>query len=126
MPTKYSNPYTDFCVKNLFELAAMSKKERERYDRDLDIYRDNYAAFKTAELDGYDQGVKDGEIKGRKKGRKEGRKEGIEEGKKEGRKEGRKEEKIDIARNLKQMGLDPAAIAEATKLSLREIGKIDD
>ena len=84
------------------ELIAMSKKDRERYDRDLDIYRDNYAAFKTAELDGYDQGMKDG-------------------GKK-----GRKEEKIDIARNLKQIGLDPAAIAKATNLTLREIEKIDD
>ena len=63
MATKYFNPYTDFGFKNPSELAAMSKKDRERYDRDLDIYRDNYAAFKTAELDGYGQGMKDGEKK---------------------------------------------------------------
>ena len=88
------------------ELAAMSKKDRERYDSDLDVYRDNYAAFKTAEIEGYDKG----------------KAEGIEEG----MEKGRKEEKIGIARNLKQMGLDPVAIAKATNLTLREIGKIDD
>ena len=104
MAAKYSNPYTDFSFKNPSELAAMSKKERERYDGDLDIYRDNYAAFKTAEIEGYDKG----------------KAEGIEEGKAEGK----AEEKIEIARNLKEMGLDTTAIAKATKLTPQEIEKI--
>ena len=96
MSTKYFNPYTDFSFKNPSELAAMSKKERERYDGDLDIYRDNYAAFKTAEIEGYDKG----------------------------KAEGKAEEKLEIARSLKEMGLDTAAIAKATKLTPQEIEKI--
>ena len=76
--------------------------------RSLDIYRDNYAAFKTAEIEGYDKG----------------KAEGIEEGKKEGREEGREEEKIEIARNLKQLGIDATAIAKATKLTSQEIEQL--
>ena len=55
------------------ELAAMSEQERERYEANLKIYRDNLAVLKTAM------------IEGEAKGRAEGRAEGIAEGEAKGR-----------------------------------------
>ncbi len=45
---------------------------------------------------------------------------GIEQGKAEGK----AEEKLTIARNLKQMGVDSAVIAESTGLTVEEIEKL--
>lgn len=39
--------------------------------------------------------------------------------------EGKAEEKLEIAGNLKKMGLDPETISRATGLSLEEIGKVE-
>ena len=53
----------------------------------------------------------------RERGLKEGRQKGMKEGKREGIKEGIKEEKINIAKNLKKMGLSIDKINLATGLS---------
>ena len=50
-----------------------------------------------------------------------GREEGVAEGREEGRAEGRAEEKIETARNFKQLGVDLETIAKATGLSVEEI-----
>jgi hypothetical protein len=39
------------------ELAAMSQKDRERYDANLKIYRDNMAVLKTARIEGKAEGM---------------------------------------------------------------------
>ena len=46
---------------------------------------------------------------------------GLVEGREKGRAEGQSIEKIDTARRLCSMGLDVAAIAEATELSVEDI-----
>ena len=51
------------------ELAAMSPEERDRYEANLQIYRDNYAAMETAILDGLDKGRTEGRAEGRAEGR---------------------------------------------------------
>ena len=79
------------------ELAAMCTLERERYEHDLQIYRDNMAVLNTAKTEGFI----------------EGRAEGIAEGRAEG--------KLEIARNLKQMGMSPPEIVRVTGLSKKEI-----
>ncbi|MDE6143192.1 MAG: hypothetical protein K2F94_03855, partial [Muribaculaceae bacterium] len=61
-----------------------------------------------------------GEAKGREVGRKEGRKEGREEG----RKEGREETLIEMARNLKSMGMPVDLIIKATGLSAESINTL--
>ena len=46
------------------EIAAMSQADRERYEANLQIYRDNYAAMETAILEGEARGLKIGEARG--------------------------------------------------------------
>ena len=90
------------------KLARMSKDELSAYYRHLDnvvILKDNI----------YTE---------REEGRAEGRAEGREEGREEGRAEGRAKERIDIARNLKTIGLNTADIQKATGLSIEEIDKL--
>jgi len=52
------------------------------------------------------------------------KREGLAKGLKEGLKKGRKEEKLDIARNLKGMGLSISQIAEGTGLSEEIINQL--
>jgi len=62
-----------------------------------------------------------GLTEGRNEGRKEGRKEGREEGRKEGREEGREEERQNIARNMRNAGIELQIIEDTTGLSVLEI-----
>ena len=59
-----------------------------------------------------------------KQGLEEGMTKGLEEGRKEGREEGQKEEKIEIAKNLKEMNFSIEDIQKATGLSKEEIEKL--
>jgi len=78
------------------ELAMLSPEERARYEANLKIYRDNYAAMKTA--------IEDGIAKGRVEGRAEGR----AEGRVEGRAEGRVEAIVSLLED--RFGLIPASL----------------
>ena len=61
---------------------------------------------------------------GREEGRKEGIKEGIEKGIKKGIKEGKEEKSLEIAKNMKALGIDIDTIIKATGLSKEEVAKI--
>ena len=87
-------------LEKIVDIASLSKEEREKYDESIKVYRDNLVTIEYAE----------------QKGKKEG--------KEEGRKEGREEERIEIARNLKKIGIDVAAIQKATGLTPDEIEKL--
>jgi len=78
------------------ELAQMNQNELLQYEASLKIYRDNYAAFETA----------------------------IMKGEKKGWAKGEAQKAIEIARNMKQTGLDSALIAEMTGLTLKEIKRL--
>ncbi|HAU3197436.1 TPA: Rpn family recombination-promoting nuclease/putative transposase [Salmonella enterica subsp. diarizonae] len=58
------------------------------------------------------------------KGREEGRKEGLQEGRQEGRQEGAAEKAQTIARQLRNMGMTPEQIEQATGLSGAELKKL--
>ena len=60
----------------------------------------------------------------REEGLQEGIKEGIERGMKRGLQEGRREEQINIARSLKNAGIDIKIISENTGLSIEEVLKL--
>jgi predicted transposase/invertase (TIGR01784 family) len=62
------------------------------------------------------EGIQEGILKGRK--------EGVQEGMKEGLRKGRLEKTIEIARNLKSIGVPDEQIASATGLSIEETGQI--
>ena len=59
--------------------------------------------------------------KGMAEGMEKGLAEGMEKGKAEGMEKGRDERSIEIARNLKRMGLPIADIAKATGLTAEDI-----
>ncbi len=63
--------------------------------------------FDTSHEDGYDEGLYDGRAQGRE----------------EGREEGRTERSIEIARQLKAMGLTDKQIAEATGLDIQKVSE---
>lgn len=69
----------------------------------------------------YQEGLDKGIAEGRAKGIAEGRAEGIAEGRAEGRSEGEREKQIQIAKNLKQMGLPTESIVQATGLTTDDI-----
>jgi predicted transposase/invertase (TIGR01784 family) len=90
------------------EIANYSDTEYQAYEHSLKIYRDLKNSIDTA----FDEGRVEGII--------EGRAEGIMEG----RAEGKLEEKLEIAKNLKQMGVSIEAIAQATGLNHQEIKEL--
>jgi predicted transposase/invertase (TIGR01784 family) len=85
---------------DMAEYIHLPEKEQDRYERDLKIYRDNYAAMKTAIDTGYTKGLAKGEAKGKLEG------------------------KIEMARNMKAKGFAVKDIADITGLSVKKIEKI--
>ncbi|EJW93041.1 hypothetical protein EVA_18871 [gut metagenome] len=83
------------------EIARFNPQERMNYEESLKIYRDWFSVMKTAEIKGHHVGYEEGRLEGRK----EGRKEGI----------------LEMAKNLKKMGMSVEQIMEATGLSREEI-----
>ncbi len=89
---------------NTAEVAHLTRDEYMNYEASLKEYWDLTSSLSTS----HD----------------EGKEEGIEIGIGIGREEGKKEEKIEIAKNLKSMGLDIESIMQATGLTLAEIENI--
>ena len=90
----------------------MDKAEREAYDRHVDAIMIQNDVLGTAKLEGLLEG------------KAEGKAEGKEEGRAEGRAEGRVEGLLEVACNLKKMGLPIDTIVQSTGLSTEEIDKL--
>ena len=95
-----------------FDMSKITMKEWREYEIERDYYLRTVGS------------LRDGREEGRKEGREEGRKEGREEGLAEGLARGRKEEKLEIARAMKENGVDAAFIAKCTGLSEEETGNL--
>ena len=104
METLRRLPLTDCDViqklEQISDISALSKEDRMKYDESIKVYRDKLAIMAFE----------------RQKGQAEGRAEGLAEG------ERRKQ--LEIARNLKQMGLATEAIAQATGLAPDVVGQL--
>ena len=94
------------------DVASLSQKEHEAYQRALMNYWDYHNAMEAAQEDGHKAGLEAGWT--------EGHKAGLEEG----LKEGELKKQIEIARKLKAMGLPVSAIQESTGLSELEIQQL--
>ena len=95
---------------------SLPDRDRRVYDRYMESVRHMRSLFDTSHDDGYCEGRADGRIEGIIEGRAEGRAEGKEEG--------RTERSMEIARQLKAMGMSDSQIAQATGLSLSAISEI--
>ena len=93
---------------NAAQFAAMNKHEQLEYIKEMNTERDIRNQISYA----------------RECGKAEGIAEGKAEGKAEGLSEGKAEEKLNIAKNMKQDGIDSAIIAKYTCLSVEEIEKL--
>jgi predicted transposase/invertase (TIGR01784 family) len=105
----------DKVFKHFFEAAEISKftpHERIQYEESLKNYRDWYSVMKTAKTKSHAEGLAEGLAKGLAKGREEGREEGV------------KTNKIDMARKMKQAGLDVNIISQITGLPAKDIDDI--
>ena len=105
------------------ELKKISKKDRmvERYMEDLVKVNSNpeFQAFMTYEEDQekiYNSRMKASLKKGLEQGKKEGIEQGIEQGE--------YQKSIEIARNLKKMGMELDKISDATNLSIEKLNEI--
>ena len=87
------------------QYMQMSRADQLAYERHLDALAVQSDAFDAARIEG----------------QAEGRAAGIEEGRAAGIEEGRAKEKLDIARNLKSLGVTVNDIAKVTSLSVEEI-----
>ena len=104
-------------LSEIAEISELSTEERIKYDAAIQWYRDNAFLLEGAEEVGLQKGMKKGLAEGLEKGRAEGLAEGLAEG----RAEGEQTKALNIARNLKSMGLEVADIQKATGLSEEEI-----
>lgn len=109
--SKFINPFTDVCfmkVEDIVDIASMSKEDRIRYDESIKVYRDRLAIMEFERMKGKAEGIAEGMAQGMAQGKAEGMAEGKEE----------------IARNLKQMGMDVQTIVQATGLDQEVIDKL--
>ncbi len=132
----------------------LSSRDQTEYHKDLKYLRDYYNTIDTATWRGEQEGLKKGIEEGIKKGIEEGIKKGIKEGIKKGTEEGIKKgteegikkgteegikkgieegikkgiekTQIEIAKKLKQKGLDDESICELTKLNLKTIKELNN
>ncbi|MBQ9274508.1 MAG: Rpn family recombination-promoting nuclease/putative transposase [Succinivibrio sp.] len=94
------------------QLAALSPAERATYNGSLKAMWDDYATKKTFYEDGHAEGHA------------EGLAEGLAEGRAEGLTEGQEQKAREIAKNLKNAGVDIKTISQSTGLSEDEIRKL--
>ena len=88
--------------------ANLTKEERAQYEYEWKVYNDYYNCLDHAEEKGMEKGLA----------------KGLEEGMAKGLEEGMAKEKLEIARNLKTMGLPSESIAQATGLSIDDVENI--
>ena len=115
-------------LEELAKIVNLNKKERMEYDECLKVYRDNKNTWDYAIEKGFQEGMEKGHIEGMEKGiaegKVEGKVEGIAEGKVEGIAEGKTEAIYNIARTMKEKGVNIAMIMEYTGLNEDAISKL--
>ncbi|MDD6075517.1 MAG: Rpn family recombination-promoting nuclease/putative transposase [Bacteroidales bacterium] len=100
---------------------TMSDSDRRAYDAHMDDIMVQNDVLDTAKMEGRAEGLEEGRAEGRAEGLEEGRAAGLEEGRAEGRAEGLEEgvqkKALEVAKNLKSMGLSIQDIQRVTGLS---------
>ena len=100
---------------------SLPDKERRAYERYMESVRHMRSLFDTSHDDGYTEGHAEGRAAGLVEGRAEGRAAGLVEGRAAGLVEGRAERSLEIARQLKAMGMSKEQIMQATGLQESDI-----
>jgi len=127
VPVEATAPGLDI-VRERLKLDRMTKGELEAYYRHLDnivILKDNiYTEREEGRLEGLEEGREQGRAQGLEQGRAQGLEQGRAEGLKQGLEQGRTEACIQIARQMKRLGMSPEQIADATGLAVETVVKL--
>ena len=99
-------------LEEIVDIAAMSKEDRMKYDESIKVYRDRLAIIEYERRKGLAEGLAKGEAKGEAKGIAKGIA------------KGERNKQIEIACNLKRMGLATETIAQATGLTPEAIEQL--
>ncbi len=107
-------------------------KEHEQYEEKMKFIRDVNSQIASAKKLGLEEGLKEGLKEGRAEGKAEGLKEGLKEGLREelreelreGLREGELKTKQNVARNMKEAGIELSQIETITGLSIEDIRKL--
>lgn len=113
--------------KRLFEAASIARftpNELQEYEASVKAYRDIVNAVNTARMEGLEEGLEKGLAKGLEEGLEKGLAKGLAKGLEEGLAKGERKKQTEIARTLKEMGLDIPAIQKATGLTTEEIQQL--
>ena len=105
------------------EESAFTDAELLGYDKFWDIISVERTLIGSVKRR-YDEGLRKGLAEGLAEGMEKGIAEGMEKGLAEGMEKGRAEERLQIARNMKQLGMFVEAIAGATGLTAEEINAL--
>lgn len=97
---------------NKWERMSQDSSFRQAYDAREKVLMDEAAKFAHAETEGIKRGMEQGMKQGIKKGIEKGRKEGVQQG------------KIQMIKNMYDLGIPLETIAKASKLSLHEVEHI--
>lgn len=103
------------------EQSAFNDAQLLGYDEFWDAVRVEKTLVSDALKEGMEKGMAEGMEKGMEKGMAEGRAEGLVEGQAKGRAEGERNKQIEIARKMKQAGMDAETIARLTGLATDDI-----
>ncbi|EOP82407.1 hypothetical protein IGM_05357 [Bacillus cereus HuB4-4] len=109
---------------NKWERMSQDSSFRQAYDAREKVLMDEAAKFAHAETEGIKRGMEQGIKKGLEKGIEKGIQQGIQQGIEKGRKEGVQQGKIQMIKNMYDLGIPLETIAKASKLSLHEIEHI--
>ena len=108
----------------IVEESAYSPEQLMGYEKFWDIISTEKTFISSALRKGLAEGIEKGMEKGLAEGIEKGLAEGIEKGLAEGRAEGEQSKALDIARNLKTIGICNADIMKATGLTEEEINNL--
>lgn len=114
------NPEINKAVKQIEE-SAFSDAQLWGYDEFWDAVR----VEKTIVSDALTKGMKEGLQQGMQQGLQKGMEEGLQKGMEEGIQKGEHQKQMEIARKMKEKGIDPATIHEITGLSVEEISGLN-
>lgn len=103
------------------EQSAFNDAQLLGYDEFWDAVRVEKTLVSDALKEGMEKGMAEGMEKGMAEGLEKGMAEGLEKGMAKGRAEGERNKQIEIARKMKQAGMDAETIARLTGLATDEI-----
>ena len=105
-------------ARECLRVDALSDSDRQAYYRHMESVRHMKSLFDTSRDEGYEEGYEEGREKGIEEGREKGIEKGMKKGMEKGMEKGREERTLEIARQLKAMGMSKEQIFQATGLNL--------